>query len=206
MSPSLRAWMCGVAGVVLTVAPGRAQVAGYQLPASLSPDARTVLAHLVDSARTAGLPTEPLVLKAAEGALKGADDARIVRAVRLLVAEYGAVRALLPPGAGPVLMTAAVNAMRSGISQPAIRDVVRASGGNEGALVAGLVAASDLMANGVPATRAAAAVAQVLRGPTPESALLQLRSGVAEDVARGGGAEAALSERLTNVLRGVRPP
>jgi len=43
---------------------------------------RAAVAAVVDSARMAGVPAEPLVNKALEGASKGADGARIVTAVR----------------------------------------------------------------------------------------------------------------------------
>ena len=53
-----------------------------------------------DSARAAGLPHEPLILKALEGASKGADSARIVTAVRALGGRLQeAARALGPAAA-----------------------------------------------------------------------------------------------------------
>jgi len=48
---------------------------------------RQTIDLLLDSARTRGLPTEPLVDRALEGATKGASGDRIVAAVRRLAGE-----------------------------------------------------------------------------------------------------------------------
>src|SRR5207249_8636159 len=50
---------------------------------------RPTVAALVDSARTAMLPTEPLVQRALEGATKRASGDAIVAAVRRLAADLG---------------------------------------------------------------------------------------------------------------------
>src|SRR5215467_2754303 len=50
---------------------------------------------LMDSARADGLPIEPLVQRALEGAAKHAEPDRIVGAVRRLAGELGVARAAL---------------------------------------------------------------------------------------------------------------
>src|SRR6476659_9419397 len=65
------------------------------LPQRLSPDVRATIERLMDSVRAAGLPTGPLADKAAEGVLKGADDQRILVAVRMLTHELGEARTIL---------------------------------------------------------------------------------------------------------------
>ena len=49
--------------------------------------ARVAIDRLIDSARTAGLPTGPLISKLQEGVLKGASDERILLAVQAQVRE-----------------------------------------------------------------------------------------------------------------------
>ena len=66
-----------------TGAVGQGSGAAPRLPANVE----IVVNRLVDSARTRGLPADPLVAKAREGALKGADSTRIVNAVRRLLDE-----------------------------------------------------------------------------------------------------------------------
>src|SRR5205814_9377431 len=67
----------------------------------LDAEARPLVAGVIDSARAAGLPTEPLVQRALEGATKGAPDTLIVSAVRRLAADLGRARTALGAGAPP---------------------------------------------------------------------------------------------------------
>src|SRR5256885_15532589 len=80
--------------LVSSVAP--AQGPAYEFPSSLSAETQLTLTRIADSARAARLPVQAIVAKAAEGALKGADDARIIRAVRTLFGELSEARAALP--------------------------------------------------------------------------------------------------------------
>ncbi|MDQ3696818.1 MAG: hypothetical protein M3373_02165, partial [Gemmatimonadota bacterium] len=66
-----------------------------RLEARLDARTRAGVVAIVDSARAAALPTEPLVLKALEGASKRAGRERILAAVRTLAVELGAARAAL---------------------------------------------------------------------------------------------------------------
>src|SRR5437016_3711798 len=63
--------------------------------ARLDTAARSLVAVAIDSARAAGLPTEPLVQRALEGATKDAPGTLIVSAVQRLAADLGRARAAL---------------------------------------------------------------------------------------------------------------
>ena len=63
-----------------------------RLVSRLSEAARPEVDAVLDSARATGIPTEPLVDRALEGAAKGASDERILAAVRRLWAELGVAR------------------------------------------------------------------------------------------------------------------
>src|SRR5207249_744064 len=67
----------------------------------LDPGTRPLVAVAIDSARAAGLPTEPLVQRALEGATKGAPGPLIVSAVQRLAADLGRAREALGPGTPP---------------------------------------------------------------------------------------------------------
>jgi hypothetical protein len=56
-------------------------------PAPAPITARVAIDRLIDSARTAGLPTAPLISKVQEGVVKGASDERILLAVQAQVRE-----------------------------------------------------------------------------------------------------------------------
>src|SRR5439155_360406 len=74
---------------------------------------RPTVAALVDSARTAMLPTEPLMQRALEGATKRASGDAIVAAVRRLAADLGRARDALGSTASPAEPTAGAAAPRA---------------------------------------------------------------------------------------------
>ena len=61
----------------------------------LDPETRSLVVSVVDSARAAGLPSEPLIQRALEGVTKGAPSPRIVAAVRRLAIDLGTARGAL---------------------------------------------------------------------------------------------------------------
>src|SRR5207302_6895286 len=75
---------------------------------------RPIVAALVDSARAAALPTEPLVQRALEGATKRASAERIVAAVRRLALDLGHARNALGPTTSPPELAAPAAALRAG--------------------------------------------------------------------------------------------
>src|SRR5205807_1637966 len=77
----------------------------------LDATARPLVAGVIDSARAAGLPTEPLVQRALEGATKGAPGTLIASAVQRLAADLRrAVERDIALGAAPTAATAAAMA------------------------------------------------------------------------------------------------
>src|SRR3989442_14273703 len=93
---SLAAWLGLMGWVLRSVRSGAAQDPRYE---RLDPDTRARVSAEIDSARTGGLPTEPLIQRALEGVLKGAGSDRIVAAVRRLAVDLGGGPG--PLGAGP---------------------------------------------------------------------------------------------------------
>src|SRR5437016_11608128 len=121
----------------------------------LDPSVRPLVASVIDSARAAGLPTEPLVQRALEGATKGAPDTLIVGAVRRLAADLGRARAALGAGATPPELEAGAAALRAGAG-PAVLAQLRRS--RRRTITVPLAVLTDLVASGVPVDSAAAAV------------------------------------------------
>ena len=78
-------------------APTALRAQDARLDARLDARTRDAVVAVVDSARGAGIPSEPLVQKALEGASKHADGARILTAVRMLARELGDARSALGP-------------------------------------------------------------------------------------------------------------
>ena len=158
------------------------------------PDAvRLEVEAVLDSARVAGLPTEPLVDRALEGATKRAPDDRIVTAVRRLAGELGAARAALGAAASPAEIVAGAIALRAG-ARPDDLQRLRVLHTNRSVAVAAAVLA-DLVATGVPPDTATAAVL-ALAGRANDAEYVTFRRNVERDVALGASAVAALGVRL----------
>ena len=84
-------------------------------PAQLSASTRATLERLIDSARVAGLPVDPLYSKVREGVFRSADDARVIAAVQRLGRDLGDARSALGDSAAGEEIAAGANALRAGI-------------------------------------------------------------------------------------------
>jgi len=158
----------------------------------LDPDTRAAVAAVVDSAHGVGLPVEPIIQRALEGATKGASGTRIVAAVRRLAADLGTARTALGTSAAEAELEAAVAALRAGATPDVLanlRDVRRPP------LTIALSVLADLVASGVSADSAAAAVL-ALAPKARDADLVEFRRAVERDIALGAPPGAATSVRL----------
>jgi len=154
----------------------------------LDPDTRAQVTVVVDSARRVGLPAEPLIQRALEGATKGAPGPRIVTAVRRLSTDLGTARAALGDEASAPELEAGVAALRAGAT-PQVHGVRRPP------LTMALSVLADLVASGVPADSAAAAVL-ALAPKARDADLVEFRRTVERDIALGAPPAAATSTRV----------
>src|SRR2546427_5009284 len=158
----------------------------------LDPDTRSAVAAVVASARVARLPIEPIIQRALEGATKGAPSTRIVAAVRKLAVDLGTARTALGTSAAEAELEAAVAALRAGATPEVLahlRDTRRPP------LTMALSVLADLVASGVPADSAAAAVL-ALAPKARDADLVEFRRAVERDIALGAPPGAATSVRL----------
>jgi hypothetical protein len=151
--------------------------------ARLPADARNVVGEVIDSARVAGLPHEPLVQKALEGLSKGADGARIVGAVQRLADRLRMARATLGDGASETELVSAAAALYAGVEPDAIRRLTRPSPG--ASLALRLVVLADLIYLGVAHDTAAARINDLVTAGVRDEDYVTLRDRVRDDV-RGG--------------------
>jgi len=205
MSTSSRSLALALAlGLGLWVSRSEAQQVVDAFPAGLSAPTRDALRRLADSAQAAGLPAQVIVAKAAEGMLKGADEARIIRAARSLLVELMIARDVLPHGASLGMLTAAASAVHAGVSPQTVSRLIRSGESvraGEVDLSISLIALTDLVASKVPAESAANAVEQLLRRRAPEAELTAFRAAVAHDIASGESPQAALDSRTKALVR-----
>jgi hypothetical protein len=164
--------------------------------ARLDSAARAPVAALLDSARAAGLPPEPLIQRALEGTTKGAPPDRVVAAVRRLATDLGRAREALGLSTDPLEVEAGAAALRAGASPAVLAQLRRA---RHQPLMVPLAVLADLVASGVPPDSAAAAVL-VLAGSARDADLVEFRRAVERDIALGaspaGAATGAARETL----------
>lgn len=128
---------------------------------------------LVDSARGERLPGEPLVQKALEGSAKGADDARIVAAVRALYGNLRVARSALGSGATEPELVAGVATLRAGGTPDMLATLRRLRPAQSVAIPLGVL--TDLVARGAPLTSAWRSVEGLARSGGSDAQFLAIR-------------------------------
>lgn len=171
-----------------------------RLDSRLDAPTRDAVVRIIDSARTAGIPGEPLVQKALEGASKHAGDARILAAVRMLARDLGDARAALGASSSDAEVIAGASALHAGIA-PAALTRMRASR-SQGSLTVALAVLADLVARGVPGDTATSVISALTVAGAPDEELLRFRQGVELDIAQGAAPTAALGGRARNIVPG----
>ena len=174
-----------------------------RLDGKLDVETQAIVLHTLDSARTRGLPVEPLVDKALEGATKRAAGPRIQAAVSSLLGRLEAARDALAPNPTPRDITAGADALAFGATREALK-AMRAIRPNESVAVP-LGVLTQLVASGVPVGRATRVVADLLRRGARDEQLIALNDDVRSYVAAGASPEVALDVR-TRGLNAVLPP
>ncbi|MEZ4457845.1 MAG: hypothetical protein R2882_15055 [Gemmatimonadales bacterium] len=175
----------------MAMAPVRAEAQEARL-ARLPAAARAPIETILAEAGAAGLPTEPLIDRALEGTAKGAAPDLIVRAVTRLHDELTNSRQAFGAGATVAELTAGASALRAG-AKPADLARLRTLRSDRPLTVAAGVLA-DLVAAGVPADTATAAVLALVR--VEDADYIAFRRNVQRDVALGASPAAALGVRL----------
>ena len=173
------------------------------LEGKLDGETQAAVLRTLDSARTRGLPLEPLVDKALEGATKRAAGARIEAAVSMLMRRLEAARDALAPNPGPRDIAAGADALAYGATREALV-TMRAIRPNE-SLAVPLGVLTQLVASGVPVARATRVVADLLRRGARDEQLIALNNDVRTFVAAGASPQAALDVRMRG-LNAVLPP
>ena len=182
-----------VASLALALLASRVQGQDARLAARLDSATHAAVAAIVDSARAASLPTEPLIDKALEGASKQASGDRITAAVRVLAGQLRDARSALGARPSEAEIVAGAGALNAGIDS-AVLSRIRQSRQRRPATVA-LATLSDLVALGVPADSASGAVLSLVRAGAEDSALIAFRRDVERDINAGVPPAAAVSVR-----------
>lgn len=175
--------------VFLLAVPGSAAAQDARLAERLDTATAASVQQVVDSARRAGLPTEPLVQKALEGGTLGASGERIVVAVEALHGQLGRARDALGGSASAGELTAAAGALRAGLPPAALRRLQSLR--SDRPLVVPIAVLTDLVAEGVPAEQATRSVLDLARDGRPDDEFVALRRQF--QIQRRGGASDPMS-------------
>ena len=171
------------------------------LPAQLSSPTRATLERIIDSARVAGLPVDPLYSKVREGVFRSADEGRVIAAVQRLGRDLGDARTALGDSVGAEEIVAGANALRAGI-KPAelsrLRDARART--DRHPLTVALVVLADLATRGVPPAMAAASVNELVARNVSDGSLLSFRQGVERDLVGGRSPASALDARTKSMI------
>lgn len=161
--------------------------------ARLPEGARAPVDSVLRAAERAGLPTDPLLRRALEGAAKGASAQLIVAAVIRLEGELARTRQAFGGAATQAELVAGASALRAGAT-PGDLARLRALRPDQPLTVAAAVLA-DLVASGVPADNAVGAVL-ALAANAADADYVAFRRNVQRDIALGASPAAALGVRL----------
>ncbi len=162
-----------LAACLLLVGRGALAAQDRRITDRLDPVTADTVQHLVDSARTAGLPTEALVQKALEGSTLGAGGDRIRAAVSALFTQLSRARAVLGTSASEAEVTAAASALRAGVPADTLQHLRALRSGRS--LVVPISVLADLVAEGTPLDRAYRSVFDLARDGRPDDDFLALR-------------------------------
>ena len=189
--------------VVAIAAPLPSFAQDRVIPDRIAAPTRAALEQLIDSVRASGIPSTPLVDKVSEGVLKGADDERILRAVRTLARELAEARAALDGTSDLAVLGAAASALHAGVSTVELHRIAHPNGkSSEPKTLAGaLVTLVDLVSKQVPVGVAASSIRLMLERGASERQFTALRGDVERDILAGRSPEASLAGRMR-----INPP
>lgn len=156
---------------------------------------------LVDDAAARGVPPEPILDKALEGAAKGVAPALVLRTLAEYAARLERGGGLVGEGATLGELVAASDALRRGVPEGSIRQI--ASGPGESSVA--LVVLGDLVEMGVPVGRAEQVIAEALGRGADGERLLRVPGSVRR-LMREGAPPAEAASRIQEAMARGGPP
>ena len=168
-----------------------------KLAARLDSGAVAAIMPVIDAAAGQGLPLDPLVQKALEGASKHASADRIVLAVRRLSSQLASARLALGNTASSPELVAGASALQAGV-RPEVLATLRDER-PQASLAVPLGVLAELIARGVPADTGAMAVVALVDAKVSDTQLVALRQDVERDIGVGAPPTTALIARTSGL-------
>lgn len=210
-------WVIGIALTSLSSAfahaqgqpPARLRTDSATLPARIAAPVRASIERLADSLDRERLPGAAVLDKAAEGALKGADDTRILAAVNMLAQRLRSARTLLGANATAEELMAASSALYAGVSTNAVSTLVnthrRRSANAQPAvsLTVSLLVVAELSTARVPTEVALSTVTELISRGAVDGDLRAFRTAVDRDIRQGMTPRDAATTGASRIVRGL---
>lgn len=190
--------------LLLVAVSASARAQDRRLTTRLDSSTAFAVSRIVDSVRAVGLPAEPLVGVALEGAGRRAPSDRIVGAVREYASALGVARQTLGDSAASDEIISAAGVFVVGV-QPRVVGDYRAARPS-GSLTVPLVVLADLVARGVPADTAASAIGLALRHGARDDQLTEMRRQIERDILAGARPATAMTIRTQDLPGGMQTP
>lgn len=190
-----------VVGIALGAGAARVGAQDTRLSVIADDGARARISAVIERARAASLPVEPLVDKALEGARKRAADDRILGAVTSLAARLDTSRVALGSASSEAELVAAAAALQAGVGPVVLTQLRRERAGRS--LAVPLVVLSDLVTRGVPHDTASALILLVAHEGLGDETLLAIQRDVQRDVRDGAHPATAAAIRARGAVSGA---
>jgi hypothetical protein len=189
--------LVAVASVASAQQPARETSLLSRLEQTLDRDTYRAVAQVIDGARARALPTDPLVDRALEGAMKRAPGPRIRAAVATLAQRLEVAKKALAPSPTESDIAAGAGALGVGVPGETLREIRAIQPNHPIAVPLGVL--TELVSRSVPVDRATRIVVELLRGGATPPQLVALGENVQRDIAAGIEPSAALDIRTRGV-------
>ena len=157
------------------------QASDPRLTNRLDAQTRDAVDAIIENARKAGVPTEPLVDRALEGASKRATGSQIVSVVRGWADDLRKARQALGPGSPDAEVVAGAHALRNGID---VRQLERLRGTKSGVRYAMALDVMNYLVNrGVPVDTISPVIVNLVLASATDDQFAKLRQDVERRVA-----------------------
>lgn len=187
------AWLVAALGSSTAFAQQPAGIPGWlraRLDGRLDARVRSDVERVVDSAYARGIPAEPLIDKALEGASKrGPSSDVIVPAVRALAVDLSRAGQVLGAKSVPGELLAGAAALRAGVDLKTLSKLRQDRPSQPLSVALGVL--SDLIARGVPVSSATKSVLDLTKAGAADEQLVAFRRDVDHDVGLGASPAAA---------------
>jgi hypothetical protein len=182
-----------LAGIAtLFVAATSASAQDPRLAQKLDPQTLAAVEAVIDSARAAGIPTEPIVDRALESVMKKRSPAEIIAAVRRRAGHLAIAKAALAPASDGEILAGA-DALAWGVPDATLVQLRQVRSGPE--LTIPISVLADLVARGVQVDTASAVVIALASTAMRDTDMLKFRQTVERDIALGSLPSAATQTR-----------